>query len=108
MEDKNTQEQKLYIPLNVTNRIDYFPGFGKKELMQAVIGLIVEIPAGILIYIIMHQTLPMLITFFAGAFFRVTMTTKNQNNISVVDLISFSINYYKEQRIYPYRPKDEY
>lgn len=99
---------KLYIPLNVTNRDDFIQGFGKKELKEAIFGLIIVIPAGLITYIITKQTLPMLITFFVGTFGIYTLVAKDNNNISVLDLIKSFIKFQKEQKIYPYRPKNEF
>lgn len=107
----NMEEDKkviLYIPLGINTRVDYYPGFGKNELMQASIGIVFGVILGIIGFLITNLTLvavTIILLFLVGS---VMSATKNNINLSVIDYISFAMKYSKEKKVYPYRQLKEW
>ena len=107
----NTTDDKkviLYIPLGINTRVDYYPGFGKKEILQASVGAVLGLILGIMGYLITNLTLTAIIIILVFLVGSVTATTKNSINISIVDYIGFAMKYSKERKVYPYRQLEEW
>jgi hypothetical protein len=101
-------DDKLYIPMGIKPEAELFNGFGKKQLMQAVIG---SLSAGIIaavVWFIFGNVTTTVITVLAGIAGSVMMTTKDQSNLSVVDQLQNMICFVKSQKHYPYRYGDEW
>ena len=101
-------DDKLYIPMGIKPEAELFNGFGKKQLMQAVIG---SLSAGIIaavVWFIFGNVTTTVITVLTGIAGSVMMTTKDQSNLSVVDQFQNMICFVKSQKYYPYRYGDEW
>ena len=108
MKSKYEEKIMLYIPLGINTRIDYFTGFGKKELAEAMVGIVLGILLSILGFLITGQQLTIVIInilFIGGS---ILATTKGSTNQSVVDIISDSIKFSNEKKSYPYRQIKEW
>ena len=83
MENEDT---KLYIPSNVKIRLEFFKGYGVKELISTIIVAIILIPFSIIAYYIgnLNYILPVIIEMF-GVVATVVATTKDENNLCVVN-----------------------
>ena len=108
--EKIDDDQKVifYIPIGINTRIDYFPGFGKEELKQAMIGLIFGAIVAVAIYLYTGLTLGAIITAFVTITGSILVTTKSSINISVVDYIAFAMNFSKSKKTYAYRQLKEW
>lgn len=108
MKSKYEEKIMLYIPLGINTRIDYFTGFGKKELAEAMAGIVLGILLSILGFLITGQQLTIVIIniFFIGG--SILATTKGSTNQSVIDIISDSIKFNNERKSYPYRQIKEW
>lgn len=93
----------LYIPIGINTRMDFFTGFGKKELLQAMVGIVAGILIAIFLYIITQQSLPVVITLILTIGGSILMTTKNSLNISGIDYINEAIKFNNERKVYPYK-----
>lgn len=100
MEDK---EFKLYIPTNVKTRLEFFKGFGIKELIIAVIVLVGLLPISFAIYVIKDNYLLPVVIEFIGVAGTVMFTTKDDNNLCVVSQIKYMIDFSKIQKQYRYK-----
>lgn len=107
MKDKE-EKVMLYIPLGVNTRMDFFTGFGKKELAQCLIGVFFGSFIALLGYVITNQFLTVVIIeiFVVGG--SVLATTKNSTNQSVIDYINDTIKFNNEKKSYPYRQVKEW
>ena len=97
MDENNT----LYIPMGVKTDNEYFSGFGKKELIQAVIGTLCGGIISMIIMLISNNvayTMIGILTSIAGS---VMMVTKDQYNMSVVTQVANLIRFSRSQKIYP-------
>jgi len=92
----------LYIPMGVKTENEFFSGFGRKELIQTVIGSAGGIAVSLLIYAITASIPYTMIGVLSGIAGSVMMTRKDQNNMSVVWQVGNMIRFYKSQKRYPY------
>ena len=98
MEEKSHQ---LYIPSNVKTRLEFFKGFGVKELITTIIALIVSLPIAYLIYMI-SSTMVAIIFLFIVVAGTVVIVTQDDNNLSVAKQIGFMLRYSSMQKKYKY------
>jgi len=104
VEDKN----ELYIPIGLKDRYELWTGFGKEELVKALVINVVLGITNIIIYFI-NRNIPFNIVFLlvsiSGA---IMMLTKDTTNLSVVDQLENMIRFSKSQKYYPYEYLDEF
>lgn len=93
----------LYIPMGVKTEAELFPGFGKKQVVQAAIGSLAFGLAAFVIWLITYSVSGTVITALSGIAGSVMMTAKDQTNLSVVDQCANMIRFIRSQKYYPYR-----
>ena len=98
MNDNNT----LYIPMGVKTENEFFNGFGKKELLQAIVGTVFGIAVSLLFYLLSGNIAYTMIGVLSGIAGSVMMVTKDQYNMSVVTQVANLISFSRSQKIYPY------
>lgn len=101
-------DDKLYIPMGVKPEAEFFPGFGKKQIVQATVGSLVAGAAAFVIWLLSKSVTATVITVLAGIVGSVMMTAKDQSNLSVIDQLQNMIRFRKGQKYYPYRYGDEW
>ena len=101
-------DDKLYIPMGVKPEAELFNGFGRKQLIQSILGSLGAIVIATAIWFISGSVTSTVITMLAGIAGSVMMTTKDESNLSVVDQLQNMIRFYKNQKYYPYRYGDEW
>ena len=98
MNENNT----LYIPMGVKTDNEFFPGFGKKEALQAAVGVVFALVISLLIYLASGNVAYTMIGVLSGIAGSVMMTTKDQYNMSVVTQVANLIRFSRSQKVYPY------
>lgn len=103
------EETKLYIPSNVKVRLEFFKGYGVKELIATIIVAIALIPISIIAYCLGNQNylLPVVIKMF-GVVATVVATTKDENNLCIVNQVKYMIDFVKTQKKYEYEYYDKW
>ncbi len=101
-------EGTLYIPMGVKTENELFNGFGKRELMQSVIGSLIGGFIAGMIWLFSGNVAVTVVAVLSGIFGSILMTTKDLNNQSVVDQIGNMVRFMRSQQIYPYRYKSEW
>lgn len=103
------EETKLYIHSNVKTRLEFFKGFGIKELISTIIVAIALIPICIISYYLANKNylVPVLIEII-GIVATVVATTKDDNNLCVVNQIKYLIDFAKMQKTYEYKYYDKW
>jgi len=96
--DTNT----LYIPMGVKTENEFFSGFGKKELIQALIGAMFGGVVSVIIFIVSGNVAYTMIGILSGIAGSVMMTTKDQYNMSVVTQVANLVRFSRSQKQYPY------
>lgn len=98
----------LYIPSGVKTRNEIFDGFGKRELLQSIVGSLFGGITAVVIWLVSHNIAFTVVAVLTGIFGSVMMCTRDQYNQSVVDQIGNMVRFAREQQIYPYRALDEW
>ena len=98
MNENNT----LYIPMGVKTENEFFSGFGKKELLQAAVGMVFSLIISVFIFLFSGNIAYTMIGVLSGAAGSVMMVTKDQYNMSVVTQVANLIRFSRSQKIYPY------
>ncbi|HQA57170.1 MAG TPA: hypothetical protein PK033_04760 [Acetivibrio sp.] len=101
-------DEKLYIPMGVKTESEIFSGFGRKQLLQSIVGSIGAGVVAIFIWIFSHNVTPAVICVLTGIIGSVMMTTKDQTNLSVVDQVQNMVRFARSQKYYPYVYGDEW
>ncbi|QWU13173.1 hypothetical protein SAMN04487895_11745 [Paenibacillus sophorae] len=102
------EPQVLYIPMGVKPEAEWFPGFGKQQLAQAILGSTIAVALAVLLWFIKGSVPLAVVTFLTGVSASIMMTTKDRNNLSVLDQVRFMIRFMKTQKVYPYRAMAEW
>ena len=104
------EETKLYIPSNVKTRLEFFKGYGVKELITTILVAIGLIPITIAVYYIKgsnNYIIPVLIEII-GVVATVVATTKDDNNLCVVNQIKYMIDFAKMHKKFEYKYYDKW
>lgn len=102
------EERNLYIPMGVKTEQELFNGFGKRELIQSVIGSLFFAVGAMFLWVVMKNVAFTVVMALSEIFGSVMMCTKDQNNQSVVDQVGNIIRFHNSQQIYPYRMLKEW
>ncbi len=108
-----TQEHEsidtLYIPAGLKTHREINTGFGKQELIQAVIGTAAITVLDIFFALLIFKNLPVfVIVLLLGVFISVMCVQKDITNLSVLDMVINLHNYMRSQKKYYYRALDEW
>ncbi len=101
-------DEKLYIPMGVKTEAEIYPGFGRKQLMQSIIGSVGAGVVALLIFAVTKSVTPTVVCILTGIIGSVMMTTKDQTNLSVVDQVQNMVRFARSQKYYPYICGDEW
>lgn len=98
------EEHRLFMPQGLKLEREYYQGFGKRELMQAVYGSIIIIAIAIFLYTVAGQMIYVVVTLLFGesTVFALVMRSA-ETNISAYSQILFAIRFWREQQHYTYR-----
>lgn len=106
---ENESIDTLYIPIGLKTEKEIYTGFGKNELIQAVIGTVIIAAVDILISLIILNNLPaFIIVLLLGIFVSVMCVHKDITNLSVLDMTVNLYKYMRSQKIYYYKAIDEW
>lgn len=101
------RRQALYIPQGLKTRSEIFDGYGREELLKTIL---VTVAVGLLdsmFYMLFKNMVMSIVIMLVAMAGSVMMLTKDQNNVSVVDQVSFMIRFERSQKNYPYKYMDE-
>lgn len=101
-------DNTLYIPMGVKTQNEFFPGFGKRELLQAAAGALFGGLVALIIYFVTANVAYTMIAVLSGIAGSVMMTTKDQYNMSVVTQVANLIRFSRGQKVYPYSYGNEW
>lgn len=99
----NEDEYKLYIPSNVKTRMEFFKGYGVKELISTIIIFACLLPISLIIYKLKENFLLPVVIEFIGVAGTIISTAKDENNLCVINQIKFLIDFAKIQKQYRYK-----
>ncbi len=103
------EDIKLFIPSNVKTRLEFFKGFGIKELIVTGIVALILVPFAILVYILSDNSyFTGVIIEIIGVIGTVIIVTKDQNNLCVAKQIKFMIDFVRNQKKFDYSYYDKW
>lgn len=105
MEEK---ESRLFIPQGLKPEREWYEGFGRKELMQAVYGSVGVILLTALVYILAGRMVYVVIMLLFGETGVLAMVTRSPvTNLSAFSQLQAVVRYWREQQHYSYRQMRE-
>lgn len=102
------EKETLYIPVNVSERNEWFPGYGFQEFIPTLIVGILSLIIGVIVGICLKNAIPALITASVPTMFTVIILTKNPYGENVICILKNIAEYRKTQKVYMYSYFDEY
>lgn len=109
MNEKTDEIKPLYMPAGLKMRKEYFQGFGKEELIPAVISAIVFCMMDAFLFMFGIRDVSILFFFpVLGVTAVVFMHIKGELNLSPIDIVRQELQFGKGQKIYPYVAKNEW
>ncbi len=103
MEDKNNN---LYIPANIRTRLEFFKGYGVKELVTTMIVVAFSLPIVFALYKLKGTLIAIIFLIFIISASVISLT-KDDNNLCIVEQIKFMIRNSKMQKKYDYKYYDK-
>lgn len=101
--NENNSEYKLYIPSNVKTRMEFFKGYGVKELISTIIVFACLLPISLIIYKLKGSFLLPIVIEFIGVAGTIILTTKDENNLCVTKQIKYLIDFANMQKEFRYK-----
>lgn len=100
------KQNELYIPSNIKTRLEFFKGYGVKEMVITLIVMAFSLPIIFLIYKLKGTLLAVIILFIITAG-TVILIVKDDNNLCVSKQIGFMIKNLNMQKSYRYKYYDK-
>ncbi|HEX2925670.1 MAG TPA: hypothetical protein VHP38_05360 [Ruminiclostridium sp.] len=99
----------LYIPAGLKTQKEIYSGFGKNELWQAIIGILVIGGLDAFFSLLVFKNIPVfVILLLLGIFVSVMCVQKDVTNLSVLDMVENLYKYMRSQKKYYYKSLDEW
>ena len=98
----NENDYKLYIPSNVKTRLEFWKGYGVKELIYTGIVFLLLLPISLIVYKLKGSLLLSVVIEFIGVAGTIIATAKDENNLCVTRQIKFLIDFANTQKQYRY------
>ena len=99
----NENDYKLYIPSNVKTRLEFWKGYGVKELIYTGIVFLLLLPISLIVYKLKGSLLLSVVIEFIGVAGTIIATAKDENNLCVTRQIKFLIDFVNTQKQYRYK-----
>lgn len=101
------EKHQLYVPANITIRSEFFKGFGTPELIKTAIVGGIGILIAVVMFIFGANILSCVLVVFSSIGITVTVVTKYENNLSIVDHFNIILKYHREQQTFYYKHLEE-
>ena len=94
---------KLYIPTNVKTRFEFIRGFGIHELITTSIVVVILLCVAFIIHFITHNLIISVLLVLIGTSTMIIVSAKDTNNLSVLDMLKYMLEFANMQKIYDYK-----
>ena len=100
------KQNELYIPSNIKTRLEFFKGYGVKEMIITLVVMIFSLPIAFALYKLKGTLLAVVFLFIivAGT---VVSIVKDDNNLCVSKQIGFMLKHLNMQKKYNYKYYDK-
>ena len=105
---ENNTTCRLYIPVNIKTRFEFFDGFGVTELLPTIITTLVSGFFAFIIRAVTGGVIGPILMVFVTIAASVMALAKNESNMSVVDQTKCVLRFMREQKNYPYYYTNEW
>jgi hypothetical protein len=103
------EEENLYIPMGLKEDDEYWQGFGRKELIQTAITVVVLTVIDVILYkTVFKNTIFVTVFFLTSIAASIMFYTKDYTNLSIYDQVRNMMDFKKSQKIYEYKYLDEW
>lgn len=99
---------KLYIPTNVKTRFEFIRGFGIHELITTAIVVVFLLLIAFIIHSIFQNLILSVLIVLIGASTMIIITAKDTNNLSVLDMLKYMLEFANMQKVYEYKYFDKW
>lgn len=96
-------EGELYVPRNITTRFEIVNGYGISELIVNFLALCAVLPFAFILYYIFNDIFKSMFLIFLTVSAVFFLVRKNEQGISVVDMMKFLAKFQKSQKRYEYK-----
>lgn len=103
MEEK---QNELYIPSNIKTRLEFFKGYGVKEMIITLVVMIFSLPIIFALYKLKGTLIAVILAFIVVAG-TVVSVVKDDNNLCVAKQIGFMLKNLRMQKRYSYKYYDK-
>ena len=97
------EKDNLYIPQGLKVDKEIFDGFGKKEMIRAMIIFAILMGVDLVILLFKRSIIVFMIIVLVSASASIMITQKDRSNISVFDQVKYMIKFHKSQKYYKYK-----
>lgn len=109
LDNEEEYKKELYNPPGIKLRKEYFPGFGKEELVPTVISAFVFLIIDAVLWMMGNHNMVILVFIpLIGVTTVAFVQIKGELNLSMVDIIKLELEFVKSQKIFPYIAKNEW
>lgn len=105
---KKDDKYKLYIPINIKTRIEFFEGYGFKEFGITTIAFILSSIIAMCIFKLTNEVIFSVLFVLMIVSLAIVLIVKDSSNLSFIEHIRNLIRFYKEQNKYPYKYRREW
>lgn len=102
LEQENRKKKKLPIPANVSDRQEFFVGFGVEELKIVGIGAAIGAVIAMMIYCITKEFIAPFFTLLIIVYCSYMLSYRNKYGENMVEKIKYFKEFCKQQKIYIY------
>lgn len=99
---------KLYIPTNVKTRFEFIRGFGIHELITTSIVVVILLFIAFIIYSFSQNLILSVLLVLIGTSTMIIISAKDTNNLSVLDMLKYMLEFTNMQKIYEYKYFDKW
>lgn len=102
------EKKKLYIPMGIKEKNEFWEGFGGKEAKNAILIILIALAIDVIYYLLFRNILTFMIFIMTAIGSSIMVTTKGMTNLSVIDQINNMRKFMLSQKFYKYKKLEEW
>lgn len=102
-QEKQSKKKKLQIPANVSDRQEFFVGFGMEELKVVGVGAIIGGILAVLIYLLIREFIVPFFIWLIAIYISFAFSFRNKYGENAIEKIKYFFEYRRHQKIYLYQ-----
>jgi hypothetical protein len=102
------EKRNLYIPQGLKLKKEIFSGFGKTEIIRAIMVFVCLLVVNLIIFLIKRSSSIFIVATLSAITASIMIAQKDDSNLSVYDQVKFIVKFQKSQKYYPYKYLSEW